>query len=119
MAPKVPHPCGCGCPQLVTGATYAPGHGPTRPRSPSSQYATGAQLRRHKRAVLERSGGICHLCRQTTCPHCGRLGADVVDHVIPVAAGATVAQRQALARAPANLAAAHRCCNAEKSNRLP
>jgi 5-methylcytosine-specific restriction endonuclease McrA len=119
MAARVPRPCACSCGTLVRGATYAPGHGPPPRRSPSSRYATGAQLRRHKREVLERSGGLCHVCRRTTCPHCGRAGADVVDHVIPVAAGNSVAERQALARDPANLAAAHRCCNAEKSNRLP
>ncbi len=45
-------------------------------------------------------GARCHLC--------GRLGADTLDHIVPLAAGG--------ANEPGNWAPAHRSCNASKGS---
>lgn len=50
-----------------------------------------AEWKRTRNRILERDGGRCHVC--------GQLGADEVDHVVPVAEGGTDADQ--------NLAAIH------------
>jgi 5-methylcytosine-specific restriction endonuclease McrA len=53
-------------------------------------------------AVLERDGGVCHIC--------GKGGADEVDHVHAVRAGGDRYDER-------NLKAAHRFCNRSKGDR--
>jgi 5-methylcytosine-specific restriction endonuclease McrA len=57
---------------------------------------------RISREVIERDGGICHLC--------GRPGADTADHLQP--RGGVLQTHPA---DPALLAAAHRACNSRRS----
>lgn len=53
--------------------------------------------------VLERDGGVCHLC--------GQAGATTVDHLVPAHLGGTDDL--------SNLAAAHMGCNSRKGARVP
>jgi 5-methylcytosine-specific restriction endonuclease McrA len=64
---------------------------------------TGRPWRRTRLLVLERDGGICHLCHLP--------GATTVDHLVPAALGG--------GDDLANLAAAHVPCNSAKGARLP
>jgi 5-methylcytosine-specific restriction endonuclease McrA len=53
--------------------------------------------------VLERDGGVCHLC--------GVGGATTVDHIVPAHLGGTDDL--------SNLAASHGVCNSRKGARVP
>lgn len=63
----------------LTEARYCPAHTP-RPWESSTRrekvQLSGSKQQRRARAVMELHDGICHVC--------GYLGADQVDHVIPV-----------------------------------
>jgi len=61
---------------------------------------SGWQRQRENRKTLRATAGVCHIC--------GRLGADVIDHIIPLAEGGT--------DTPANKAPAHSTpCHAAKT----
>lgn len=62
---------------------------------------TGRPWQRLRARIIQRDGGICHLC--------GHPGADTADHIIPWSLGGT--------DNPANLKAAHRHCNRVRGNR--
>jgi 5-methylcytosine-specific restriction endonuclease McrA len=66
----------------------------------------GAMQKRISRAqVIERSGGICHICK-------GRVPSDEIhiDHIIPLALGGS--------HTADNLAVAHARCNMRKGARF-
>ena len=64
---------------------------------------TGRPWRRTRALVLERDGGVCHLC--------GLPGATTVDHLWPAHLGGTDDL--------SNLAASHLGCNSRKGARTP
>jgi 5-methylcytosine-specific restriction endonuclease McrA len=57
---------------------------------------------RISRAVIERDGGVCHIC--------GREGADTADHLVPRSVGGDSTDTSLLA-------AAHRGCNSRRGAR--
>lgn len=67
-------------------------------RGTAAQRGYGYRWQRLSQQVIERDGGICHLC--------GKPGADTADHVTPKASGGS--------DDPSNLRAAHRACNSAK-----
>lgn len=84
MTPRrTPRPCPSpGCPELIDpGSTLCPrGHGrkPWSTSSRTSKLSGSAQAKRARR-ILRRDHGICYLC--------GHPGANIADHVIPLAEG--------------------------------
>lgn len=81
----------------ITGSTRRPyaSRGSTVPKR------TGRPWRRLVPVILQRDGGICHLC--------GRHGADTADHLTPAAHGGN--------DHPDNLRAAHVWCNRLRGDR--
>jgi 5-methylcytosine-specific restriction endonuclease McrA len=68
----------------------------------SRWHPRGRAYDRLRAQILDRDGAVCHLC--------GRPGASVVDHVVPLAQGGHPTD-------PANLRAAHNGCNLRKGAR--
>lgn len=88
-----------GCPEL-SEKLRCPAHTRNTPRSPSSRLTSESGYRKLRDEILARDNGICHLC--------GLPGADTADHVTPANWGGE--------NTHADLKAAHRACNREKSD---
>jgi len=58
---------------------------------------------KHREQVMREARGLCHIC--------GGIGADAIDHIVPVAWGGS--------DDPRNLAPAHTSCNSRKRDAKP
>lgn len=99
---RLPRPC-LGCGGVIRSGSYCARCDPQGRRGTTSQ-RFGPAWARISREVIERDGGICHLC--------GLPGADTADHLVP-----RMGRHQAEAADKRLLAAAHRSCNSRKGAR--
>ena len=94
-------PC-LDCGALTTGSRCGPcGRAQDRRRGTTVE-RFGQGWARISRAVIERDGGVCHIC--------GEEGADTADHLVPRSVGGDSTDMGLLA-------AAHRACNSRRGAR--